>query len=432
LFRDPPQEFDLTPLPVLAGKIPPGLAGSLYRNGAARFERGRDRAGHWFDGDGAVLAVHFQGGQAQAVYRFVDTPFARREEGENRLIYGHYGRGGRGIKNPANTSVLACQDRLWALCEAGSPWALHPQTLVTQGAVQMFPAAYGAHPKRDPQTGWWWNVGVSYGIPSWLHLYAHTRDALRCHRRLLLPYATLIHDVILVPPYVVVLIPPLKVDLWAVVSGQRSFSQACRWIPTLGSQWWVIELTSLKVIAKIGGDPCFVWHFACARRQGERLTLEGCFYPDFASNTYLAEVITGEIRTDPQGFFGAITLDVAKQQTGSPQVILDRTCDFPVVGAGATYVSVHRQGSRFLPDLFTGIGRWDGQTWQETPWPVGIYPSEAVVVDPWLLTVVLNAQTGGSEVWILDAQDLSRDPLCRLALPQPIPPSFHGCFVPRH
>jgi len=430
LFRDPPSELELTPLAVVAGAIPVGLQGSLYRNGAARWGRGTDRAGHWFDGDGALLAVHFREGQAEATYRFVQTPFVRHEDQEKRLIYGNYGRRGRGFKNPANTSVIALGDTLWALCEAGSPWALDPYTLATLGEIKTFPAAYGAHPKWDPQTGWWWNVGVNYGIPTWLHLYCHDAwGRLLHHRRFRLPYATLIHDLVLIPPFLVVLIPPLQGDLWAVLSGQQCFSQACRWIPKLGSQWWVMDLESLRIHQKISGDPCFAWHYARARHDGQHLTLEGCFYPDFESNTYLAEVITGQITTDPHGFFGEITLTLGQPHTGSPTVILDRTCDFAVVGAGATYVNVHRQGSRLAPDLFTGIGRWDGQTWQETPWPAGIYPSEAVVVDPWLLTVVYHAPCHRSEVWILDAHDLSRDPLCRLALPQPIPPSFHGCFV---
>jgi all-trans-8'-apo-beta-carotenal 15,15'-oxygenase len=30
-------------------------------------------AGHWFDGDGAILAVHFNGDRAQGVYRYVQT-----------------------------------------------------------------------------------------------------------------------------------------------------------------------------------------------------------------------------------------------------------------------------------------------------------------------------------------------------------------------
>jgi all-trans-8'-apo-beta-carotenal 15,15'-oxygenase len=55
----------------IIGAIPPALQGSLYRNGPARLERQGRRVGHWFDGDGAVLAVHFGQGQAAATYRYV-------------------------------------------------------------------------------------------------------------------------------------------------------------------------------------------------------------------------------------------------------------------------------------------------------------------------------------------------------------------------
>lgn len=63
----PVKEFGLTPLPVVSGAIPLGLRGSLYRNGSARLERGGRRVGHWFDGDGAILAVHFTNAGASGI-----------------------------------------------------------------------------------------------------------------------------------------------------------------------------------------------------------------------------------------------------------------------------------------------------------------------------------------------------------------------------
>ncbi|MGL5877345.1 MAG: carotenoid oxygenase family protein, partial [Xenococcaceae cyanobacterium] len=72
-IAQPAKEFPLTPLPVLSGKIPEGLRGSLYRNGPARLERGNTRVGHWFDGDGAILCVNFTSEGATAVYRYVQT-----------------------------------------------------------------------------------------------------------------------------------------------------------------------------------------------------------------------------------------------------------------------------------------------------------------------------------------------------------------------
>ncbi|NEQ34412.1 MAG: hypothetical protein F6K04_26080 [Leptolyngbya sp. SIO4C5] len=57
-IAQPATEFALTPLTVLSGELPPDLRGSLYRNGPGRLERDGLRVQHWFDGDGAILAVH--------------------------------------------------------------------------------------------------------------------------------------------------------------------------------------------------------------------------------------------------------------------------------------------------------------------------------------------------------------------------------------
>jgi len=53
---------------------------TLYRNGPARLERGGVRVGHWFDGDGAILAVNFTDAGATfiATFKQMDTRRKRR------------------------------------------------------------------------------------------------------------------------------------------------------------------------------------------------------------------------------------------------------------------------------------------------------------------------------------------------------------------
>ncbi|MEO0852825.1 MAG: carotenoid oxygenase family protein, partial [Cyanobacteria bacterium J06648_11] len=41
------REFGNTDLPILEGAVPPGLRGSLYRNGPGRLGRGGERVAHW-------------------------------------------------------------------------------------------------------------------------------------------------------------------------------------------------------------------------------------------------------------------------------------------------------------------------------------------------------------------------------------------------
>ncbi len=64
-----------------------------------------------------------------------------------------------------------------------------------------------------------------------------------------------------------------------------------------------------------------------------------------------------------------------------------------------------------------------------------IYPSEPIYVpsadEPttgWLLTVVYDGNNHSSEVRIYHSDRLDAEPICRLGLPEVIPPSFHGTW----
>ena len=49
--------------------------------------------------------------------------------------------------------------------------------------------------------------------------------------------------------------------------------------------------------------------------------------------------------------------------------------------------------------------------------------------DCWILTVVYDAATDGSELCILDAADITGPEVARVALPQRVPYGFHGNWV---
>ena len=115
--------FDRTALPILSGSIPVDLRGTLYRNGPARLTRGGRSVGHWFDGDGAVLGVTFTDSGATGIYKYVQTDGYKAEEKADRYLFGGYGSHGseswlgrwKGLKNAANTNVLATTISFW-LC----------------------------------------------------------------------------------------------------------------------------------------------------------------------------------------------------------------------------------------------------------------------------------------------------------------------------
>lgn len=74
-------EADIAPrtLRLARGRAPKALAGSLYRNGPAKFRRPGRPASHWFDGDGLIRRFRIADGQASLAARFADTPKRRLE-----------------------------------------------------------------------------------------------------------------------------------------------------------------------------------------------------------------------------------------------------------------------------------------------------------------------------------------------------------------
>ena len=57
----------------LSAPLPAGLRGTLFRNGPARHERGGERYGHRWDGDGMLQQFHFTDRGVSHVGQFIHT-----------------------------------------------------------------------------------------------------------------------------------------------------------------------------------------------------------------------------------------------------------------------------------------------------------------------------------------------------------------------
>ncbi|WP_218079335.1 carotenoid oxygenase family protein [Anthocerotibacter panamensis] len=462
-FRQPASEFGPTALALVSGALPGGLRGSLYRNGPGRLERGGTRMGHWFDGDGAVLAVHFTGHGAQAVYRYVQTAGYLAEEQAGKILYGNYGmtppgwlweRWQRGTKNVANTSVFALPDRLLALWEAGKPHALDLMTLQTlgtddlEGHLASFPhRPFSAHPKRDPETGEVYNFGVGYGGRNGtLHLYRCDRTGRVLTRQALpLEGFPLVHDFALCGAYLVFCVNPVYLDPLPVVATLQSASEALRWQPQRGTRILVIDRATLCLVGQREAEPWFQWHFGNGYVAEEgALVLTLSRYRDFSTNQFLREVVTGRTHTPARCTFTQIRLDPATAKIREVVELLERPSEFPTVHPHQvgrpnryTYLALHGAGVDISRELPHTVARYDHQqgTFTEANLGSGCYPVEPLFVpdpeDPrlgWVLTVVYDAQQDNSEVWIFDHDRLDEQPVCRLRLPEIVPPGFHGTW----
>jgi all-trans-8'-apo-beta-carotenal 15,15'-oxygenase len=474
-FAHPAPEFPHTQLPILAGAIPPGLCGTLYRNGPGRLERGGKRVGHWFDGDGAILAVTFAQGAASGVYRYVQTAEYQAESQVDRWLYGNYGmlpagkiweRRGKSIKNAANTSVLALpeacassnDDRLLALWEGGVPHALDLNSLETIGTDNLgfdsAPLVYSAHPKVDPISGHIYNFGISIGLKSKLHLYESDRSGkIIQHSETKLSRLTTVHDFLMVGKYLVFCIPPIEIQALPVVFGLASYSESMRWKPELGTQILVFDRSNLSLVSSFTVEPWFQWHFGNGYVDTDgNIVCDLVRYPDFDTNQFLGEVASGETHTEAIGTLWQMVIDPIAAKLISNEQLVDRSCEFPSVEQSQvgqdwryTYLAVHKLGAVLNQELVGTIGRFDRQTQTLTTAEIDrhLYPTEPIYVadklvrvaslkehrsQGWILTVVYNGEQHQSEVWIYSSDRLNEDPVCRLGLPSVVPMGFHGTW----
>ncbi len=461
MLAQPAAEFTSTPLPILAGEIPASLRGTLYRNGPARLERGGVRMGHWFDGDGAILAVHFTNSGATGLYRYVQTDGYKEEAAAGQLLYGNYGMTAPGpiwnqwlkpIKNAANTSVLALPDKLLALWEGGKPYALDLQTLETWGEDDLAGLdnglTYSAHYKRDPHTGEVFNFGISPGRNAKLNVYKSDRTGKIVQKAAVtLEGVPLVHDFVMAGQYLVFFIPPVRLNPLPVLAGLSSFSDALDWQPRAGTQILVVDRETLSVVSRGETEPWYQWHFANAYVDvGGSVIVELVMYKDFLTNQRLKEVGTGQPHTAAEGTLWQVRLDPQLGKVTTIQEVLDRDCEFPIVPQHQvghswryTYLSLHRLGVDISQEIYDAIARFDHQTDTLTTAELGEnrYPMEPIYAPTpqnpdigWIVTVVYDGNTDTSEVWIFDSDRLDESPVCRLGLPSVVPVGFHGTWQP--
>src|SRR6266550_873733 len=242
IFDPLPDEHDYV-VDEIEGRLPEGLAGTLYRNGPAKNEVGGKPYAHLFDGDAMLSQFAIDGGTVRYRNRYVRTTHYLKERAADKPLMRGYGQqrpGGplanafRTPANVANISVTYHSGNLLALWEGGRPWRLDPDTLETMGEYDFDGElkagySYSAHPTWDPATGDLFNFGIQYGRRTKLRTYRVDRSGRLHHLpSVTLPFPTLNHDCALTPKHMVFVIDPLVVRLPRFLLGMSSLDGSVR------------------------------------------------------------------------------------------------------------------------------------------------------------------------------------------------------------
>ncbi|HTP27803.1 MAG TPA: carotenoid oxygenase family protein [Anaeromyxobacteraceae bacterium] len=459
-FVDLDREHGFEPLAV-EGTVPELLRGTLYRVGPSLFSAQDERYGHWFDGDGAVTAVRFEGGRAEGAVRLVESSGLKAERAAGRALFGGYGtlppgglvrrmRAARTPKNVANISAMLWQGRLFALWEGGKPTELAPEDLSTLGEDDIggiILRSFSAHPHRVTSRRAAYNFGVRHGRRTWLDLYELPDQGL-ARRLASLPLAgpTMIHDFIATERHLVFFAPPLRIALGSFLLGRQPYGDALRWHPAAGTEILVVPIDRPAQPLRFTADPFFQWHFANGWDDGERVIVELVRMADFRSNEWLGRLPVAAPSWEWDGRYARASLDLGAR-TVSFEVLLETPCEFPRISGRAlgcphrfTYLAAasSHEASRGLFDVLAKFDRDSGNV-ETASFGPDTYPSEPIFVrdrtgtaeaDGWILTLVYDGRAHSSFVAVLDARHFTEGPIARAHLGHAVPFTFHGQFAP--
>ncbi len=460
VFENLRREHGFEPVRV-EGEIPRRLAGTLYRNGAGILEQFGRRYDHVFESDGAISALRIEAGEAFAAARVVRSEGLVQERRAGRHLASYAARWparirrihGGGLKNTANTHVVPWRDELWALMEGGKPTRIDPRTLETLGETDLegvIGGSFSAHPHRVAKRRTLYNFGMSYGAQTWIDLYALPDDgAARRMGRVPLAHPVMLHDFIVTGDHLVFFISPIRVLVWRMMMGLRSFTDNLRWTPSDGSEVIVVPIDEPENITRFHTEPFCCFHFASGFEQGDQIVVDYIRYPDSRMLGSLGDgtrLTWTDRSTHVHGMLHRARIDL-RAKTLHSEPLWDGACEYPRLapsGEGARPQTLWMQSARYVDDVLrfavtrvepTGEVR-DRVRVQHHRLDAGQLSSESVFVpDPEggedegsLLTLVFDSYTERSHVLVLDARTLVFQ--ARVLLEQAIPLTFHGSWVP--
>lgn len=447
LATEVPEEIEV---PVVQGELPASLRGVLLRNGPGRSSRGGVNYGHPFDGDGFLQRLELADGRARYRARFVRTREFEAEEAAGRVLYRGFGTNRPGgflpnalrmrFKNTANTSVVQHAGVTLALWEGGVPHRFDPITLQTLGrftydgaleASGLFQRIIGpelpfsAHPSICPHTGELWNFGTAYGVPHRLLVHKVSPKGQLSTRAIPMRTLPFVHDMALTRRFAIFVLPATAFDVPATLLGLRSPVESISMRQAPGKA---------LLVPRDGGEPIelvvppgFVFHWAGAWEDGDKVILEGIEYPGFPKLDELGEVFDQPEATELLARPIRLTIDLAAK-TVTRAVLADLWMELPSqVGTGSdrVVVGVGAELSRRHPYLSSVVRiAWDGSTQVHDLAP-GL-PGEPVVAGDHLLVPVYH-HDGPAQVVVMAVADLNV--VARIQLPHPVPLPLHGKWI---
>lgn len=414
---------------------------------------------HWFDGDGMVHGIRFEGGSARYSARYIQTPYFKAEQEAGEAIWTgilepprHRDR--PPLKDTANTDLTWHNGSLvasWWL--SGTPQLLSAE-LDSMGAApftSQLPrgATVAAHPKVDPDTGEMMFFGFNlFKQPYYGYGVVGPTGELTSYLPVELPHPHILHDIAITPRYSILIDMPLGWDEAAMRLGKRKIG----FNRDRPSRFGILPRhAGLDELRWFEAEPAYMYHTIRAVERGDELILTGCRIqdpiPDSPQPNHRIPHLD-IIRLEPflyEWSFNLKTGEVRERQLDRTPTEFPRVNDAkltrgvrysynPVIAEGDTLcfdgiikydLDTGRQEHVRYASLMGGDGDWRGGEVCFAPDPTRLDREDG----GWVISILSHPERDKSQLILLDAERLSEGVVARAELPQRIPVGFHAEFA---
>ncbi|MGI0072690.1 MAG: carotenoid oxygenase family protein [Nitrosotalea sp.] len=441
------------------GTIPQWLSGTLIRNGPAKFEVGKEKLRHWFDGLAMLHKFSFKEGKVAYANKFLESKAYKSAMETGKISYKEFATDPcRSIfkrmssmfspqfTDNANVNITKIASRFVAMTETPLPVEFDPQTLKTIGVFsyndKIDSGITTAHPHYDFVQSEGINYTTKISRASSYNIYRITDGTSRnLIGSVSVEEPAYMHSFSLTENYVILAEFPLVVKPLDLLLSGKPFIENFSWKPDRGTRFIVINRKNGNLVGTYKSEAFFAFHHVNSFEKEDEIFVDVVTYPDSSIiNALYLDILRGEkIGTIPSSQLRRYRIPL---QGGSVEhdVISDESMELPRIN----YKQYNTKDYRFVYGISTygannfanhlvkvDISQKTSKSWSEE----GCYPGEPVFVaapdavkeeDGLILSVVLDASNSKSFLLILNA--VTFEEIARAEVSHHIPFGFHGQY----
>ena len=452
------EEVTAADLEVIEGTIPADIDGVYLRNTENQIHQPLGRH-HPFDGDGMIHQIDFRAGRASYRNRFVRTRCFQAEQLAGGSLWGGLmdrpgvstrpGFGAHGsLKDSSSTDIIVHAGKaISTFYQCGEAYVLDPETLEQDGVAGWVPLdGISAHPKVDERTGELMFFNYSKYAP-YMHYGVVDKDGrLTNYVPVPLPGPRLPHDMIFSEHWSILNDFPV---FWDAELLKRDI-HAARLHAGVPSRFALIPRHGGTADIKwFEAAPTYVLHFLNAYEDGDEVVMDGYFQENPTPRPLENWGEHGHMMSylDEESFRPKLhrwRFNLANGSTREERLD-DRVLEFGMINqrvAGQRHRYIYSTTTKPGWFLFNGFVKHDLETGQSSQIRLeeGRYASEAPFApriggvdedDGYLVSFIIDENTGKSECILIDCKRFEDGPVCRIALPHKMSSGTHSHWADR-